>query len=262
MEMYIKPSGEERPVRSLETVAVAGAPIAYIVVLAGVVMVLAGIPFSVMLGAGNGFPLSQAIYPLVGWILGPVAGALAAGVGGLLGVFLFPQNSAVPIATVLGAVAGGFAGGILGGKGRWAAWGLPIAVFFGVVYAFYAGSAIVLNGVDGGIFLLASFINWSALALFVLPTRKLFRSWLSSADLKRVTPALFLGTWCVAGLSHLTAAFIVYQVMGWPDFVWASMIPVSPLEHLMRAAVGAVIGSGVLAGLRAVGLVKPKYAAY
>ena len=35
-----------------------------------------------------------------------------------------------------------------------------------------------------------------------------------------------------------------------------------PIEYLQRCVVGAVIGTGVIAGLRAIGLVKPANAIY
>ncbi len=100
------PSGEEREVRHLGSATIDGAPVAYVVALAGVIAVLAFVPLSVVLGSGKSFPLSQSIYPLVGWLLGPVAGAVADGVGALVGVFLAPHTSALPLATVIGASMG------------------------------------------------------------------------------------------------------------------------------------------------------------
>ena len=71
------PAGQERRVEFLGGAAVDGAPVAYIVVLAAVVAALAFIPFSVVLASGGSFPMSEGIYGLVGWILGPIAGAVA-----------------------------------------------------------------------------------------------------------------------------------------------------------------------------------------
>ena len=53
------PAGEEREVKFLGGAALDGAPIAYIVVLAAVVLALSFIPFSVVLATGGSFPLSQ-----------------------------------------------------------------------------------------------------------------------------------------------------------------------------------------------------------
>ena len=70
--------------------AIDGALIAYIIVPASVVTVLAFIPFSIVLVLGKGILLSQSIYPLLGWLLSSLTGALASGIGTLIGIFLAP----------------------------------------------------------------------------------------------------------------------------------------------------------------------------
>ena len=255
------PAGEEREVRLVGGATIDGAPIAFIVVLAAVVTGLAFIPLSVVIGSGTSFPMSQGIYPLVGWILGPIAGATASGVGSLIGVLLAPHTTTVPVATVLGALLGSFAAGsmVLTGRRRW--W-LPLSALFLVAYLLYAGRAILLNGVRVGPVLLGSFINWSGLLLYILPTRRLAADWIGNQDLRKVAGGLFLGTWMIAGLTHLAAAVVVYFQFNWPEAVWLAFAPLAPLEHLVRCAVGTVIGTGVIAGLRAIGLIKPREAIY
>ena len=120
------PLGEEREVRRSSGVSLDGAPLTYIVTLAATVAVLAFVPLSVVLGSGKSFPLSQGIYPLVGWLLGPVAGAVADGIGALIGVFLAPHTSTFPVATILGALAGGLAAGALARRGPRSRWWLPL----------------------------------------------------------------------------------------------------------------------------------------
>jgi hypothetical protein len=239
-----------------------GAPISYVIALAAVVAVLAFVPLSVVIGSGKSFPMSQAVYPLVGWILGPVAGALADGVGALVGVLIAPHTTTIPAATVFGAVMAGLAAGSMSGEGWRTWWWLPLSLFFFVVYGIYVGRAIFRNGVAWWAALLGSTINASALLLFVLPTRTLFVRWMRSEKPALRAAGLFLGTWTVAGISHLCTAVIVYQVFDWPQAVWIAIAPIAPLEHALRSLVGAVIGSGVIAGLRATGLLRPEHARY
>jgi hypothetical protein len=66
----------------------------------------------------------------------------------------------------------------------------------------------------------------------------------------------------IAGLTHLAAAVVVYFQVNWPEAVWLAFAPLAPLEHLVRCVVGTVIGTGVIAGLRAIGLVKPREAVF
>jgi len=258
-----RPAGEEREVRALGGAAIDGAPVAYIVVLAAVVTALAFIPFSVILGPGSNFPMSQSIFPLVGWILGPTAGAIAGGIGRLVGVFLAPHTAGpVPVASVWGAALASFAAGsmVLGGKRK--NWWIPLSVLFIVEFLLFIGRAILVNGVGVSVAILNSFVNWSSIVLYVLPTRTLFARWINSQDKRLVAAGLFLGTWMVAGISHLSVTVILYFMFNWPPEVWATLIPIIPFEHLFRCLVGAAIGTGVIAGLRAIGLVKPTEAIY
>jgi hypothetical protein len=78
------PSGQEREVKNIGGAAIDGTPIAYIVVLAAVVTALAFIPFSVVMASGGSFPMNQGIFGLIGWIMGPIAGAITAGSAYLL----------------------------------------------------------------------------------------------------------------------------------------------------------------------------------
>jgi hypothetical protein len=262
MTMTFEPAGPERDVQVRESVAIDGAPVSYVVVLAAVVAGLAFVPLSVVLGSGKSFPMSQGIYPLVGWILGPIAGAVANGVGALVGVLIAPHTTTIPVATVFGATMGGLAAGLMHTKEprRW--WWLPLALAFTGMYALYAGRAMLVNEVRIFAILLGSFIDWSALLLFWLPTRKLAGRWIQNERPYKVGLGLFLGTWIVAGLVHLSTGVIVYFIFDWPEGVWLGMAPLAPVEHLIRCGVGAVMGGGVIAGLRAIGLVKPSWAVY
>jgi hypothetical protein len=256
------PAGEEREVKFLGGAALDGAPIAYIVVLAAVVLALSFIPFSVVLATGGSFPLSQGILALVGWILGPIAGAVAAGVGRLLGVFLAPHTAGVAAVTVISATFSCFAAGTMVlGKER-NKWWIPVAVIIVIAWLAYVGRAIFVNGVGLWPAIAASFIDWSAVLLFILPTRTLFARWINDKNLVKVAVGLFLGTWMIAGISHVVASSITYFMFNWPEEVWVTLIPIIPFEHVLRCLTGAVIGTGVIAGLRAIGLVKPKWAIY
>ncbi|MGC9398742.1 MAG: hypothetical protein ACP5HM_06365 [Anaerolineae bacterium] len=255
-------SGEERQVAPHTGPTIDGAPVSYVVTAASIVLALAFVPLSIVLTSGKSFPLSQSVYPLMGWLLGPVAGAVANAVGALVGVMLAPHTTTMPVATVLGAALGGLAAGAMTveKERRW--WWLPLSLLFMGAYGLYGVRAIVQNGAAWYAVLLGSFINWSALLLFVLPTRRWIGRRLQSRDLRRLGAALFLGTWSAAGLTHLSTATVVYFFSNWPNEVWLAIAPLAPFEHLIRAFVGTVIGVGVISGLRATSLVKALHAVY
>jgi len=260
--MSEQPAGEERKVEFIGGAAIDGAPVAYIVVLAAVCTALAFIPFSVVLASGGSFPMSQGVFPLVGWVLGPIAGAVASGVGSLIGVFVAPHTAGVPVVTVLGAAAASFIGGLMRNDEKRQKWVLPITVIGIICLLLFAGRAIVQNGVGLWPAFAGSFLDWSALILFALPTRKLIGKWLGDSKIGMVIAGLALGTWTAFGMSHLLQTTITYFMFNWPEDVWVMLIPIIPMENFFRCVIGVVIGTGVIAGLRAIGLVKPTEALY
>ena len=257
-----KPTGSERQVSAIGGASLDGAPVSYIVVLATVCTALAFVPFSVILALGSSFPLSQAFFPVVGWILGPLAGSVASGAGALIGVFVAPHTAGVPAVRVIGAVVASFVAGSMrhGVSRHW--WWVPITGVGIVCLLLFGGRAAVQNGIDVWVVIAGMFINWSAVLLFALPTRTLIAKWIGSSKVQRLALGLGLGTWTAAGMAHLVQGTITYFMFNWPEEVWLTLIPIIPFEHLLRSAVGIIIGTGVIASLRATNLVKPRKATY
>ena len=253
--------GEEREVKSLGSASLDGTPINHIMVMSAVVTVLNFIPFSITIGAGGIFPLSQGIFPLLGWILGPFGGAMASGIGTLMGVFLAPHTAGIPPVSIFVAIISSFAAGTMTiGKHR-RYWWIGMAVFFIIILFFYMFRAFN-NGVPISIIIKGSLIDWSGLLFFVLPTRTLFASWIHSKNLYLLSLGLFFGSWTISGMYHLSQVFITYTIFNWPEKVWVFLIPVMPLENLVRSLVGTFIGIRVIYGLRAISIVKPQSAIY
>ncbi|MBD2188730.1 hypothetical protein [Pseudanabaena mucicola] len=255
------PEGLEREVKTMGGAAIDGAPIAYVIVLAAVVTVLAFIPFSIVLGSGKGIPLSQSIYPLLGWLLGPLAGAMASGIGTLIGVFLAPYTAGVPAIAIWGAVIASFAAGAMVITQRRQYWYLGLTGLFAIELGAYAYLAF-RNGIPVNTFIAGAFIDWSALLLFLFPTRTLFAKLIHSSNFVKVAIGIFGGTWTICGLAHLSQVPFTYYLFNWPEPIWNALIPIIPVENVMRGLSGAVIGTGVISGLRAINLVKPKEAIY
>ncbi len=258
-----QPRGKERKVVNIGGAAIDGAPIAYIVVLAAVVTALAFIPFSIQLGLGGSFPMYQGILGLMGWILGPIAGGITSGVGALIGAFIAPHTSIVWFVSVIGAIVASFAAGTMktDNEKRKHWWiGVTGIVVIGMVI--YLGRAIFVNGIALQWAVLASFVNWSSLLLFILPTRALAAKWIGSKKVSRIATGLALGTWICYGLAHTVQNAITYTMFNWPEEIWVGLSSIIPIEFIARAGIAAVIGTGVIVGLRAIGLVKPTEAIY
>jgi hypothetical protein len=256
------PIGEERKVEFINRSAIDGAPVTYIIVMAAIVLALSFFPMSVVIAIGGSFPMSQGILGLVGWVLGPIAGAIASGIGSIIGIFLAPHTAGIPFIRIWGSVLTSFAAGtmVLGVKRK--SWWFWVWIYAVLSFLYFAFRALFLNGVGLWPFIASSFIDWSSLILFALPTRTLFANWIHSKNWGLGILGLGLGTWMVYGVTHGCLNAITYHMFNWTEEVFITLIPVVPFENLMRATIGVVIGSGVIAGLRSIGLLKPDNAIY
>lgn len=256
-----RPSGPERSVQFHGSAAIDGAPVAYIVVLAAVVTTLSFIPFSVVLSSGGSFPMSQGVFGLVGWILGPWAGAIAAGVGTLLGVFFAPHTAGVWPLSIYGAMTAAFAAGCFATARRRLFWPV-IWLWSAASLVCYVGRAYYVAGIPAQTVLWGAAVDWLAVLLLATPLRRYIVGWLRSPNLTLVALGLFLGTAVAFGVAHCCVCAVSFYLFNWPEPVWLLLIPLIPIEFLFRSLIGTVIGVGVLSGLRAIGLVKPAYATY
>jgi hypothetical protein len=257
---HVAPQGEERKVKRLVGVAIDGAPIVYVVLWAAVIVALSFviIPVSLVLGVGKSFPLSQAVYPLVGIVLGPWAGALAAVVGRVIGLAFAPLTATGPFSPLVALVVAA-AGGILVEKAG-NKWLLALGAF-AVAFVAYIGLGMT-RGISLGLALRSTWVNWVGVLLWVLPTRRLARAWIASPDPAKLAAGLVLGCWMVNTSCYIVANALFYPITPWTAPEWELLALVSPVEHVVRTVVGSILGMGVILGLRAIGLVKPTKAGY
>jgi len=183
-------------------------------------------------------------------------------IGALIGVFLAPHTAGIPFIRVWGSVVTSFAAGtmVLGEKRK--NWWFWVWLYALVSFIYFISRALFINGVGLWPVVANTFVNWSSLILFVLPTRTLFARWINGKQWGLVIAGVGFGTWMVFGITHTCLAAITYHMFNWPEEVWITLIPIIPFENLMRAVVGMIIGGGVIAGLRSIGLVKPDKAIY
>lgn len=257
------PQGREREVKMMAGATIDGTPITYIIVLSAVVTVLAFIPFSVALVSGKGMPLSQSVYPLMGWLLGSWAGALTSIIGTLIGILLAPHTAgSFPAIAIWGGAIASFAAGAMVKQGKRRFWYLGLTLLFGLELTTYAYLAIVRNGIPIKTFIFGTFVDWSSVLLFLLPTRNLFASLIGSSNFIKIAIGIFGGTWTICGIAHLSQVPFTYYLFNWPEPIWKTLMPIIPAENVMRGLAGVVIGTGVISGLRAINLGKPKEAIY
>ncbi len=250
------PTGPRREVRLHSRATIAGAPVAYVAMLAAVIAGLSLIPFSIVLGTGGGtFPLSEALFALMGVVLGPRAGAVTVLVGRLIGVGFAPHTAGSGVLSACCAVIGPIASGTMCQPGK--RWITPW-IFCALCYAGYIGRALTLD-VSVRLAVVSTATNWIALLLWVSPLRVLAIRWLRGP---RLVVGLAIITYVATTAVNTVNATVEYVRIGWPAEVWVVLAPLIPLERLGLTAVGTFIGVGVIRGLRQVNLVKATEAGY
>lgn len=199
----------------------------------------------VVLGAIPGWWISWAaiIKPLHGVVLGPIAGLLAALIGGIVGNFIWPHTAVLAIFTWMPGILGALAAGLMV-KRRWK---LVMAIFAVLIVAFY------LHPVGKLVALWALYDKVIALVL-VLPAAKFVDTMLKDKlNLKKVTTAIgfvsFIGTEVDDITGNVLFMFLeLYKVWG---------IPVEALIPLYTAGAFIMPAQRVVIALLAMAVATP-----
>lgn len=210
---------------------------AIIAVWAAIIAVASLLPAFPVIGTGATFNIGNSLVPLAGIFFGPLAGAVAAGVGGFIGQLIAPHTVLFgPLQftiSMFGAAMAGFAM-----QRKWQYPALLILVLGLAWYAFPLGRQAWGTPLIYTLGFLAIAIGW----LFG-------RKWLSSANRMQ----MFMGIFCAA-----LAGIVVTQAIGnlWamvmfalPPAIWWSTIAIGPLERFFFAVGSGIIGLPLMIGL-------------
>jgi len=252
-----------REIRGGGGVTIGGAPVSYVAILAAIVAALAFVPASVVIGGtGAGWPLHDAIHPLIGLLLGPIAGPIASGVGILVGMVIAPYTSLGPFGFLIG-VGSAFAVGMVTRYGKWQ-WAAPVAITAAllVVYFFQA----INTGISPGVWLANTWtVIVGALLVSIPPVRLWFIRTIrdENAGWLPLIVALYIPFFMGSVTGIMFNWVPAYAVNPWPPEVWQTVLPpVIALERTVFPLIGALVGTGVLAGLRRTSFVKPRMGTY
>jgi len=255
------PKGEKREVTGLGAVAIGGTPVAYVAIMAAIVVAFAFVPASIVIGgAGQGWPAHDILHPLIGLLLGPIAGPLASVVGIFIGNALAPYTSLGPWAMLLGAMSS-FSVGMAVQKGKWY-WLAPwvITLILHVVYFFQASG----QGVGVALWFSNTFLITLGLILMVIPqVRRWAVETIQSSSVNWQMGAALYILFLFGSTAGIQAPWVIWYAQSpWPPEAWPGIVPAVLLERGIFPLIGALIGLGVIAALRRSAFVKPKMAGY
>jgi uncharacterized membrane protein len=217
---------------------------AVIAVWAALMAAASLLPAFPIVGTGATFNIANCLTPLAGIFFGPIAGAIAAGVGGFIGQLIAPHTVLFgPLQftiAIMGALASGFAM-----QRKWLVPFLIITVFGGVWY-------LIPNGRGA----------WATPFLYIVGYVAILVGWL----LSRKENALLSSNkakMAVAILCASAAGIVVTQAMGnlWaliffqlPPAIWFTVLPIAPVERIFFSIGAMIIGTPLLIGLPKIGI--------
>jgi len=242
-------------------VTIDGSPVSYVAIMAAIIVVMAFIPASVVIGgAAGGWPLHDVIHPFAGLLLGPIAGPIGSVIGIAVGMAIAPYTSLGPWTPLMGAMSA-FAVGMVVQRWR-AAWLVPwvIVLVLHVIYFFQA----TVYGIGPLLWFSNTFTVTVALVLIAIPAVRNWAvetvrgpniNWKMGAALYVL---FFFGS--TAGIQALWVPS--FAINPWPAEAWLPLAFVIFLERTVFTLIGALIALGVIAGLRRSSFVKPARAGF
>jgi hypothetical protein len=210
--------------------------------------VLSLVPITPIIGiSGKAIALASVAAPVFGIILGPYLGAMATGLGGVMGSFT--NLSFSPMSVVSGIVAACTAGLLIKGRRAECAFTYFSVLF---VFAFYP--------LIGPIWLYPPLL-WLQIVGFLLLVSPIMPSALkqiNSESSPKLLPALFTVT-IASALAGQIAGSLTYEALSWPVFLqdqsiwqgtWQAVAIVYPIERTIIALIAALIGVPLLRVLK------------
>lgn len=212
-------------------------------IFAALYVALGYIPLFYIFGSYGQYMTAALIFaPITGIVLGPVGGGLATAIGGIIGMML-TGNMPMGIFSFLPGTFGALCVGLTY-RGRWYA--------SAVIFAFFIVAFAALPSIGA-----AKYYVWLhafALLLLVSPASTLAVEYTKSLDPQKLVFGVSILAFIGVLVDHIVGSFLYQLLYPLPESVWATFAFVYPLERLLVTIVAAIIGVGIIKGVKASGL--------
>jgi uncharacterized membrane protein len=232
--------------------AIAGIPVAFLAIWAAIYAVASILPAIPLVGGGT-FGGQEFILALAGILFGPWAGAIAAGVGGLIASFVGPATAYFGLLTFYPHVIGALVAGLLMMNTR----NSRIAVLVLLVVAMLAWPLLPLFSSIGG-YVYAKAAYWPmhltgfiGLALSPWAVRQI-----RTFDPKKVPIGVAIISWTAYMVNHiwLSLGYSYLYPEGPEQWVFAFWSGIVPAQRILLTVVSIIIGSALVIGLHRAGI--------
>lgn len=229
--------------------SIGAAPVSSTAILAALVAVLAFTPASVVVvGMGGGWPFRDVVAPLVGLLLGPIAGPLAAIIGVVVGGGIANCTNLRPWGFLIGGMSALTVAMIM----------LPcrspsfipwiITAVLNVIYFFQSTSFGIIPMLwSSNVFT----VHIALLLIAVPPIRIWAIDQIRSGGPGLSTFAAFFIVLFLGSTAGVQANWMpAFATNPWPAEAWPALIWIIAVERIVFAAVGAPIGTALIAAIR------------
>jgi hypothetical protein len=231
---------------------VAGVPVAYLAIWAALYALAGVLPAIPMVGGGT-LGGQEFLMVVAGVLFGPLAGSLAAGVGGLVASFIAPATANFGLLTFYPHVIGALAAGLLI-RNTWKSKGVVIGMLVGFSLIWWLVPPF--NSIGGPVFAQGGY--WPMYLTVVIPIA--LTPWavrqIKTFDVKRVPWGLLIIGWAAYMVNHVAAnlGYSYLYPQGPDSWVFAFWSGIVPLQRLALIVVSAIIGTALLIGLQRAGI--------
>ena len=231
---------------------IAGVPVAYLAVWAAL-YAIAGILPAIPLVGGGTFGGQEFLLAIAGILFGPLAGALAAGVGGLVASFIAPATAYFGLLTFFPHAVGAFAAGLLI-RNTLRSKSLVAALLAVMALAWWLLPPF--KSIGGPVFERNAYWPMYLTIVVVLALTPWAVRQIATFDPKRMPLGLFVISWGAYMVNHVAVSLgYSYLYPEGPDsWVLAFWSGIVPGQRLALAGVSAVLGTALLVGLHRAGI--------
>jgi len=214
------------------------------------------LPAFPILGTGGTFSFSNVLSPLAGIFFGPLAGALCAAVGGLIGSLIAPHTAWMGFGTFILGTTTAFTAGCVA-FGKWPCVrisGSGNFVINGAVIIYITGTILWFTQEIGRsvirIPLVVYGLGFAAVIAGIILSPVFFNSNKKVLQLPAIWLCSFAGLIGGASAGNFFS-LILYKV---PKEIWTILTVSAPLERAVFAAAAALVGMPLLTGLNKTGI--------
>lgn len=216
--------------------------VTFVAIFAGLYAVLGYIPLFYILGTyGQYMSANLIIVPIIGIVLGPVGGTLAAAIGGVIGMIV-TGNMPLSVFSFLPGTFHALCIGLTFRGKRYAS---------ATIFAVFILAFTLLPSIGAVKYFV--WLHVFALLLLLSAAPTLAVKYVKGTSYQKLLVGVGILAFIGVLIQHIVGSFIFQLLTVSDEHLWATLAFFYPIERLLATIVVAIIGAGVVRGVKASG---------